>query len=77
MILKSFLFGRVDVDLVHVSHGFGGTKQVELVPMEELSTPCGTVHFPAGKRVFFQTVEIRDDQIIDVSGGKIHAVASF
>ena len=77
MILNSFLFGRVAVDLVHTAHGSGGTRQVELIPMEDLSTPCGTIYFPAGKRVFFETVDIRDDQIIPLSGGRIRAVADW
>ncbi len=42
-----------------------------IVSEQRLCTPCRTLDFPPGQKIFFSNVQIRDGKFIPVSGGQI------
>ena len=71
MKLSCWIFGR-PVDVRHVRFS-ADSRSVTLVADKELSTPCGTLCFPAGQPVFFGHVEVESDVIRPISGVAIEA----
>jgi len=72
MKIKSFLFGDRAIEVRDCTFIRQRTT-VTLTPTQKLMTPCGTINFPAGTRVFFGKVRVDDDTIIPLSGGIIQS----
>jgi hypothetical protein len=73
MVIRSFLFGS-DKPVELKSRGINpltGHDTVVVVINVDISTPCGTIHYPAGARLSFDRVEIKGDVITPITRGRI------